>query len=136
MKSKSQNLSDQVFKRVEHYLSDVPADKQRKYKGLCKRSGGMLRTMGLMQFLVYLEAKGQRDAEVQHNDLLEHLRESMEKLSQTQAQNTQQWIRAVRQMPLPSYMRSTREVLQLLYWHKQIADVMIQGNADFHGEDD
>lgn len=137
MKTKSQQRSDQVFLRVSNYVSQ--ADNEpflRKYKGLCKRSGGMLRKMGLMQFVVYLQAKGQRPSEVQHRALLDHLRQSMTSLELTGSNNADQWIASIRGMPLPAYMRTTREVLQLLYWHKQIADVLIEGNADIHGEGD
>ena len=132
--SKSQRYSASVFTTIQQYVTNPAYEQQRKekYKILCKRSGGLLRTMGLIQFLTYLQAKGQK--EFNHKDLLDHLRsECCTLVAGVKGQDEEQFLKNVRNYDLPIYMQVTREVLLLLRWHKQISDVLIKEPVDVHG---
>ena len=92
--------------------------------------------MGLIQFLTYLQAKGQKETEIHHKDLLKHLHvECCNLVAGVQANQVEAFLGHVRGYDLPKYMQVTREVLLLLRWHKQISDVLIEGTADDHGEE-
>jgi CRISPR type III-B/RAMP module-associated protein Cmr5 len=137
--TKSQKYSQIVFLHVDTYRSNTTErEVQRKYKGLCKRAGGLLRTMGLMQFVAYLMAKGTHNNEAHHLMLLGQLRDSLHQAGIAPRTNHDEafrdWI--ANRNNVPEYMRVTREVLAFLYWHKQFADILIEGNADDNGEDE
>ncbi|MDA3895229.1 MAG: type III-B CRISPR module-associated protein Cmr5 [Desulfobacteraceae bacterium] len=143
MQSKSQIYSDIVFDKIqkfiekerkEHSVAEHAERKDsefaRKYKALNKRSGGLLRTVGLIQFLTFLAAKATKEKEKHHGDLLEHLRDELFKLNIVRAQNTDEFLHVVRRQELPEYMRTTSEILKLLQWHKRISDILISGTAE------
>jgi len=136
MQSKSQQFSEAVFERVSSYVNDSTKDKEmkKKYKSLCKRSGGVLRTVGLIQFLTFLKAKGQKPSEEQHNYLLGHLQDELYHFGIVNATNIENMLLKIRTQSLPNYMYTTKEVLKLLQWHKRMADILIQGNADESGD--
>ena len=120
--STSQKYSNEVFSTVQKRVQEGrDVNVLRQYKGLCKRSGGILRTVGLIQYLVFLQAKSAQwpHYEMLLNDLLKNCGFTIEQ---------------VRTMSLGEYMQATRRVLLLLQWHKRIADILIQGN--FEEEDD
>ena len=133
MQSKSQRFSDVVFTRVQQIAlaqqqGGEDNDKRaRKYKSLCKRSGGTLRNSGLMQYLAFLKARGQRLSEQHHLDLYRHLQEEIREIGSIG--NNADLFDFSRLTILPVYMRLTREVLLLLQWHKRLADTLIQGDA-------
>jgi len=137
--TKSQIFSKHAFDRVQSRVQQATDEKGgyrlRKYKSLCKRSGGALRVMGLMQFLTFLEARGQR--EPQHHDLLDDLRTSCQYLGLPTGGDRAAYLATVRGLELPRYMHLTREVLRLLDWHKRLSDIMIEGTVDDNsaGED-
>ena len=136
MTSKSQLFSAEVFRSVGYRIESCKDDKQlRKYKGLCKRAGGILRTVGMIQFLTFLEARGQREAEVQNKWLLQDLMRSCRNLKLTNDDNTADFLKDIHRMQLPQYMHLTREILRLLDWYKRMSDIMIAGTADDYEED-
>ena len=133
MRSKNCKFSDVVFTTVKSY-AETNTEEVRKYKSLCKRSGGMLRTMGLVQYLAVLKARGIKSSEVHYNKLFEHLASELSCLGVTGNSNgetaTQDLLDYVRELAMPQYMFVTREVLSLLTWHKRIADILIEGTAE------
>lgn len=138
MITRSQRTSSIVFDIVSPYAKgpEDTKDKQ-KYKRLCKKSGGLLRTMGLIQFLVFLQAKGQRASEAHHHVLLEHLRQAClltEGLGSFPS--VEAMLEEMRRRPVPAYMRATTEVLSMLQWFKQFADILIEGDDSEHNGDD
>ncbi|MBI5591684.1 MAG: type III-B CRISPR module-associated protein Cmr5 [Deltaproteobacteria bacterium] len=138
MQSKSQRFSDVVFTRVQQIAQSQQQGgendrRARKYKSLCKRSGGVLRNSGLMQYLAFLKARGQRPSEYHHQILYLHLQDEIRVLGMIGG-NVDLFDYS-RQTGLPVYMRLTREVLLLLQWHKRLADTLIQGDAS-EGEDE
>lgn len=132
LQSRSQKYSDMVFNQIDAFVSAAPENDKalKKYKSLCKRSGGIMRTVGLVQFLTFLAAKGRRQGEIHHQYLLSHLREELNTIGVVQAQTTENFLRTVRQQNLPDYMRATTSVLKLLQWHKRISDILISGNVE------
>ena len=136
MQSKSQQYSDAVYRRVQAYVNNQETNdtQKRKYKSLCKRAGGVLRTVGLIQFLVFLKAKWQRD-EIHHNTLLEHLKQELNEFNIINANNVNAMLTNIREQSLPNYMQTTKEVLKFLQWHKRMADILIEGTADETEED-
>jgi len=132
--TRSQKYSQAVFELVRD-LVNAPEKKQlnnqgvRRYKALCKRSGSMLRTVGLIQFLIYLKAKAMKNGEEHHRALLEHVQSALGSLKILESKDTDIMIDKIRKHNLPEYMRLTREVLHLLQWHKRISDILIQGTA-------
>jgi len=138
-KSKSQIYSDLVFKNIEVLVAE-PVDstrqaqekkllKLKKYKSLCKRGGGILRTVGLIHFLTFIAAKATKESELHHKDLLEHLRVELFELHIIPAKNETEFLSIIRQQELPEYMRTTSETLKLLQWHKRISDILISGTV-------
>jgi len=133
MKSKSQIYSEIVFTKVQDYVAGHTDEKSvKKYKSLNKRAGGVLRTVGLIQFLTFLKAKApNRDSkEIHHHFLLEHLREELSELEIVRTQDTSELLNNIRGQELPEYMRTTSETLRLLQWHKRISDILISGTAE------
>lgn len=134
MQSKSQIYSDIVFEKVQRLVAEHSEQKDgkviRKYKSLNKRAGGLLRTVGLIQFLTFLAAKATNDKEIHHDYLLEHLRDELFKLGIVRTQNATDFLRTIQKQDLPEYMRTTSEILKLLQWHKRISDILISGTAE------
>ena len=135
MQSKSQLYSEAVFNRVSAYANNRETDQQtkKKYKSLCKRSGGLLRTVGLIQFLTFLQAKSGN--EVQHGTLLEHLHQELAQFDVVGGGSLNAFLANIRGLSLPCYMRATKETLRFLQWHKRIADILIEGTADESGDE-
>ena len=137
-KSKGQIYSDLVFRNIEKLVEDDLKDQDgqgnsrqvKRYKSLCKRSGGILRTVGLIQFLTFLAAKATKESEIHHHYFLEHLMSELSELSIVQTENQLTFLKIVRQQELPEYMRTTSETLKLLQWHKRISDILIIGTVE------
>lgn len=128
LKSKSQIYSDLVFTQVTKLLAaDHDTTAMKRYKSLCKRAGGLLRTVGLIQFLTFLAAKASKESEVHHQYLLDQLVTELEKIEVLKTQNSSELLAKIRQQNLPEYMNTTTQILQLLQWHKRIADILITG---------
>lgn len=127
LQSRSQIYSDQVFTQITEFINnDSDQDVRKRYKSLCKRSGGLLRTVGLIQFLVFLSAKATKGSEVHHQHLLDQLVNELKALKVLPAiQNSNDLTETVRKQNLPEYMYTTKQVLLLLQWHKRLADVLI-----------
>jgi len=125
--SKSQEYSNLVFTQVNELLqSDQTPESIKRYRSLCKRSGGLLRTVGLIQFLTFLAAKASKESEVHHQYLLDHLVTELKQLNILQAKDSEDLLTQVRIQNLPHYMHTTTQVLKLLQWHKRIADILIK----------
>lgn len=132
IQSKSQIYSDLVFEQMQKLIAEMGEDdlRAKKYKSLCKRAGGIMRTVGLIQFLTYLAAKSQKQAEIHHRYLLDHLREELVGIKVLSTSDTEAFLKGVREQNLPDYMRTTSEVLKLLQWHKRISEVLIAGSVE------
>ena len=124
---KSQQYSDIVFKSVSR-VADESDDSAKRYKSLCKRAGGVFRTVGLVQFVTFIEAKGRKESYYQW--LSEHLRRELNDVKILENKDSTDFLKQIRQLPLPEYMNVSRAVLQLLQWHKRIAEILIEGTAD------
>lgn len=124
----SQKCSKAVFDAVQQFI-DKNKSKETElllpYRSLCKSAGGMLRTVGLSQFLVYLRAKGVESKEFQEllNQLSAEFYEVFE--SRKAPEDPGKFIQDVQEQELPQYMFCTRRILILLQWHKRIASVLI-----------
>jgi len=128
---RSQRYSDLVFKNVTA-MSDAKSDTPKRYKSLCKRAGGIFRTVGLIQFMAFIEAKSAK--EDHYKFLADHLRRELKDLNLVPDYAPAKCMETIRGMQLPAYMHISRSVLQLLQWHKRIAEIMIEG--DSHDSDD
>ncbi|MCQ2103253.1 MAG: hypothetical protein MJY98_08530 [Fibrobacter sp.] len=125
----SQKYSEIVFARVQKNVASCGDSKAlRQYKGLCKRSGGVLRTIGLIQYLAFLKAKASKYAH--YKMLLEDLAEESKP-----GCGVDPFLESVRKMNLGDYMQYTRLVLTLLQWHKRVSDILIEGNCETDGDD-
>ena len=129
MRSKSQIYADIVFQQVRDLVAESPSEEHQKlagkYRSLCKRSGGVMRTVGLIQFLTFLAAKAQKDREKHHEYLLHHLQASLNETGVVLSADPKALLRIVREQALPEYLRTTTEVLKLLQWHRRMAEVLI-----------
>lgn len=122
--STSQKYSNIVFPRIQKNLNKAPNDVLKQYKSLCKRSGGILRTVGLIQYLAFIMAKSK---DKHYEMLLNDLTDEWKELSGNNAiANANDFLDNVRAMMLSDYMQCTRRVLMLLQWHKRIADILIK----------
>ena len=124
---KNQHYSDLVFKNVIR-LAGEDQDIARRYKSLCKRAGGIFRTVGLVQFATFIEAKGKKEKYYQW--LSEHLQRELNDVQAIKSSNSSEYLEKIRKLSLPDYMNMSRVVLQLLQWHKRIAEILIEGTAD------
>lgn len=133
MRTKNQKYSDKVFQNIQTLVNSKssPSDKKlRKYKSLCKRAGGVMRTVGLIQFLTFLQAKGKKDSEKHHEYLLEDLQKEANEFQIVLSNSVENFLDKVRKQELPEYMQTTKEILRLLQWHKRISEILIEGTAD------
>ena len=132
MKSKSQEYSKVVFESVQRLVGKEPEDSKpvKRYKSLSKRAGGLLRSVGLVQFLTFLSAKAAKPGEVHHKFLLDHLACELKELKILAINTPDQLISHVQQQELPQYMRITQEVLKLIQWHRRISDILIIGTVE------
>jgi CRISPR type III-B/RAMP module-associated protein Cmr5 len=126
MQSKSQVYSNIVFPQIQSLINQHQADESiKRYKSLCKRSGGLLRSVGLIQWLSFLAAKAAR-GEVHHQYLLDNLVTELTAINKTiKVKTSEELLLTVRKQNLPEYMYTTTQVLKLLQWHKRIADILI-----------
>lgn len=132
MRIKSQIYSEFAFEQVSTVAETCKDDENtktaRSYKSLCKRAGGIFRTVGLIQFVTFIEAKGKK--ETHYKKLMEQLREELNKLEIVNSDNTTTCLAAIRKLSLPQYMQATQVVLQLLMWHRRMAEILIEGEDD------
>jgi len=125
--STSQKYSNIVFPRIQKNLNKGSKDELKQYKSLCKRSGGMLRTVGLIQYLAFVMAKSKDKKGKHYEMLLNDLTDEWKELSGNNAiTNANDFLDNVRAMMLSDYMQCTRRVLMLLQWHKRVADILIK----------
>jgi len=125
MQSKSQIYSNIVFPQIQALISQHQGDENlKRYKSLCKRSGGLLRSVGLIQWLSFLAAKAAR-GEVHHQYLLDNLVSELTAIKVLKVKGSDELLLTVRKQSLPEYMYTTTQVLKLLQWHKRIADILI-----------
>lgn len=131
MRSKDQRYSDEVFNNIQQLIENKGQDQTvKRYKSLCKRAGSLLRTVGLIQFLSFLQAKATKDSEVHCQYLLNHLLDQLDSQNILRSRDDKELSAKIRQQSLADYMFTTRETLRFLQWHKRIADILIQGTAD------
>jgi CRISPR type III-B/RAMP module-associated protein Cmr5 len=125
MQSKSQVYSNIVFPQIQSLINQHQPDESiKRYKSLCKRSGGLLRSVGLIQWLSFLAAKAAR-GEVHHQYLLDNLASELTAIKVLKVKDSNELLLTVRKQNLPEYMYTTTQVLKLLQWHKRIADILI-----------
>ncbi|TWI62867.1 CRISPR type III-B/RAMP module-associated protein Cmr5 [Desulfobotulus alkaliphilus] len=124
---KNQKYSDAVFFSING-LANEDKMTAKRYKSLCKRSGGIFRTVGLVQFVTFIEAKGKK--EKHYAWLSEHLRTEMDKVGALKSKGTEDYLANIRRLNLPEYMQASRNMLTLLQWHKRIGEILIEGTAD------
>ena len=135
MQSKSQRYSSAVFPLVQEVASQQQQNRvendafAKKCKGLCKRAGSLIRTVGLAQAFAFFEAKGER--EPQHHRFTLHIHQELNELQLITPHNHHPnvaWLNErIRALNLPAYMTLTREILQLCNWHKRLAETLIEG---------
>lgn len=127
IQTNSQRCSEYVFKSVVKFNdTEKSLEKRKRYKALCKDGGGTLRTVGLIQFLIYLKSKDDH-----HMVLLKHI--ALEYYNIFESQNVTDGEKAVNNLlekvhksELPEYMFMTRRILSLLQWHKRIVSVVLE----------
>ena len=134
IRTRSQHHAEMVLQRVQDFVKNTQdSNQQKKYKGLCKRAGSLVRNAGLMQTVAFFEARGRRETEPQYHVLLKHLQEELAEVLEQNWSATGQaehpLVGFVKESDLSTYMRLTRETLQLLNWHKCYVDVLIEGEG-------
>ena len=130
---KSQQYSKIVFDHVQDIAKNEEKNKDkdlnaRKYKSLCKRAGGIFRTIGLIQFLTFIAAKGRKYEH--YRFLSEHLQKELHDIGLVRSAPGQDFLNELQQLDLPNFMRVSQSVLKLLLWHKRIGEILIEGDAD------
>jgi len=133
MKTKSQKYSTFVFETVQNLISaqgDAESMPLKRYKSLCKRAGGILRTVGLIHFLSFMAAKATKESEIHYAYLLEHLRRELSDINIVNSADNGELLQVIRNQELPEYMRTTSETLKLLQWHKRVSEILIAGSAE------
>ncbi len=129
---KSQRYSNLVFENVLE-IKDNEGDGPKRYKSLCKRAGGIFRTVGFVHFATFVEAKGKK--EEYYEWLSEHLRKELNDVGLLRSTGIEDYLAGIRNLPLPAYMNVSRAVLRLLQWHKNISEILIEGDADIQGDE-
>ena len=134
MRIKSQIYSEMAFKYVNEIAALQKADEKdnsklaRRYKSLCKRAGGIFRTVGLVQFTTFIEAKGKKD--VHYEKLSKQLQKELKDLGTVESDTVDGYLEKIRKLSLPEYMQVSQVVLQLLMWHKRMSEILIEGEDD------
>jgi|GEM_PF-1744292 len=134
MRIKSQIYSESAFNYVNEVAAlQKPDDKDsckmaRRYKSLCKRAGGIFRTVGLVQFTTFIEAKGKKD--VHYEKLSQQLQRELKDLRIVESDTVGVYLEKIRNLSLPEYMQVSQVVLQLLMWHKRMSEILIEGEED------
>ena len=134
MRIKSQIYSEMVFEHVNEVAALQKPDNEknnkiaRRYKSLCKRAGGIFRTVGLVQFTTFIEAKGKKD--VHYEKLSRQLQTELKDLGIVISDTTIGYLEKIRKLSLPEYMQVSQVVLQLLLWHKRMSEILIAGEED------
>lgn len=129
---KSQQCADIVFKNVA-LIAAEEGENPKRYKSLCKRAGGLFRTVGLVQFATFITAKGRK--EPYYAWLSDHLQRELKAIESLQSVDSDDFLEKIRRLPLPEYMNVSRAVLQLLLWHKRVSEILIEGTADTGGDE-
>lgn len=129
----SQRYSTLVFDQINGMGPALKGEDAGPYKALCKRAGGIFRTVGLVQFVTFIAAKGKKHDH--YRWLSEHLRHELNETGTIRAREEEAFLAAVRKLDLPRYMQASRVVLGLLQWHKRLAEVLIEKEAEPHGEE-
>lgn len=129
MITRNQRAATAVFKNVERVSRGEP-ELAKKYRTLCKKFGSLVRTSGLVGAVAFLQAR----SEAHHDLLLNHLREELQETGPIPAgdlgANSESFHSFIQEAPLPIYMVATRVTLQLLHWHRRIAETLIEGEAE------
>ncbi len=118
-----------MYGNVKAIAEGEPAH-ARKYRGLCRSAGSLVRNTGLLPALAFFAARGSR--EPQHHDLLKHLEDELDALCLVTLPHDDShtpfplvsWLEGC---DLPNYLRVSRDVLRLLTWHKRLAETLIVG---------
>lgn len=129
----SQRYSTLVFDEISKLDASLQAEEAVRYKALCKRAGGIFRTVGLAQFATFIAAKGQKLE--YYRWLSEHLRRELNEIGTIRAREEEAYLAEIRKLDLPSYMQASRVMLGLLQWHKRLAEVLIEKEEESHGEE-
>ncbi len=118
---KSQQYSTYVFDQIST-IDRLDSAEAVSYRSLCKGAGGLFRTVGLVQFMTYIKAKG--DKQKHYTLLFEHLCTELCKIDLFDPES-QDLLTEIRSMDLQRYMHTSRVVLGLLEWHKRLSEIMV-----------
>src|SRR5512133_487684 len=124
---KSQKYSGLVFDNVKS-IANVDANVAKRYKSLCKRAGGIFRTVGLVHFVTFIEAKGKK--EPNYEVLSHHLQSEINEIQLLKSTDANDYLKKIRELNLPKFMQVSQTVLQLLQWHKRMSEILIEGIED------
>ena len=118
MQTREQIYAVHVMKCIEGV---VGSSHQEDYKRLARRFPVLVRRVGLVHALAYLEEKGQKD--VWYAIFYEHL-ESI--LRNTRVLESHQTLMTHAQQQPSTYLYLTREVMYAVQWMKRLTDTMIR----------
>jgi CRISPR-associated protein Cmr5 len=113
--TRDQRMAAEVYKLVLAHKFVEKSDESNQYGGMASKLPILIRTAGLAQALAYVEARGKGGQKA----LLEDLRTQL-KWRTDIAPSAH-----VSSMPLPQYMRQTREALAALLWFKRYAQSLL-----------
>ena len=121
--TRDQERATSAHTRVKKFGEDNPNKPERdKYGSMAHKLPVLIRSSGLAQALVFVEARGKP----QHRELLEHI------AATAKYTNTEKLLEQSRTTDLLAYMHLTREVLAICLWYKRFSQSLL--DADGTGE--
>jgi CRISPR type III-B/RAMP module-associated protein Cmr5 len=127
MAASSDRLQHKIAAQAAKFVSEVksgPAD-NAEYRSFCEGFPTLLRTAGLLQTLMFLEAKKEAKKGHPHGTLLGHLKSQFATLGLIENDKIDLAVK-VATLPTPEYMTWTRMADKIAYWHKRFAQALLK----------
>ena len=121
--TKDQLRAQTAFTNVTQFAVGRSQTQKDRYGGMAHKLPVLIRASGLLQALVFVEARGDNE----HQTLLEHLAQTV-----YPQQNKIYLLQQSRTTNLTEYMHLTREVLAVCLWYKRFGQSIL--DAQIGGE--
>lgn len=122
MKTRDRKIAKLALSHVQPLVKEP--ETAARYRSLARSTGSHLRNSGLMAMVAFLASRDEEAATI----YLEHIRSSLEAAGAPlppQVDRAERLVEHVAGVPLAEYMLLTRASLQVISWHRRMADVLL-----------
>lgn len=106
-----------AHRQVSEFMGANDSSAQKKYRSITLKAQSLIRNAGLCQALHFIQGKPD------FRPLVGHLKTHLEEGCVLQ---TNDFLKAIREAPLPVYLAATREALHCLTWQCRIVQTLIE----------